>query len=66
MEGKVRGPMRMWVRCRGWWQRGERGDVPGWVMITVMTILLVSALFAMFNAQVTSFFRAGLDQLTSG
>lgn len=66
MEGKVRGPMRIWVRCRSWWLRDERGDVPGWVMITVMTILLVSALFAMFNAQVTSFFKSGLDQLTSG
>ena len=51
------------LRCRC---RDERGDVPGWVMITVMTILLVSALFAAFNAQVTSFFQSGLDSLTSG
>jgi hypothetical protein len=56
--------IRMW--CRSQWGRNERGDVPGWVMITVMTILLVSALFAVFNSEVTSFFRSGLDHLTSG
>lgn len=52
-----------WTRLRR--MRSERGDVPGWVMITVMTILLVSALFAAFNQQVTSFFQSGLDQLSS-
>jgi hypothetical protein len=58
--------MRISTGCRRRWGRDERGDVPGWVMITVMTILLVSALFAVFNAEVTSFFKSGLDHLTSG
>jgi hypothetical protein len=30
----------------------DRGDVPGWVMITVMTAILVIALLAVFREQV--------------
>lgn len=35
--------------------RDERGDVPGWVMITVMTIVIASAILTMFQHRVTSF-----------
>ena len=31
----------------------DRGDVPGWVMITVMTAIVVIALLAVFRSQVT-------------
>ena len=31
----------------------DRGDVPGWVMITVMTAIVVIALLAVFRTQVT-------------
>lgn len=41
--------------------RDERGDVPGWVMITVMTIVIASAILAIFQAQVTSFLQDTLD-----
>ncbi|GGM07752.1 hypothetical protein GCM10011594_29630 [Nakamurella endophytica] len=30
----------------------DRGDVPGWVMITVMTAIVVIALLAVFKQQV--------------
>ena len=30
----------------------DRGDVPGWVMITVMTAIVVIALLAVFREQV--------------
>lgn len=42
--------------------RTERGDVPGWVMITVMTIMIASAILIIFQDRVTSFLNATLDQ----
>ena len=41
----------LWRWCLGLWaatveHRDERGDVPGWVLITVMTAGLVSVLWA--------------------
>ena len=32
----------------------DRGDVPGWVMITVMTAIVVIALLAVFRQQVVT------------
>ncbi len=51
---------RLWWPPR-WW-RDERGDVPGWVMITVMTIVMASAIFVIFQERVTSFLRGTLDK----
>ena len=50
-----------------WWRstlmrRDESGDVPGWVMITVMTIVMASAIFVIFQERVTSFLRGTLDK----
>ena len=42
--------------------RDERGDVPGWVMITVMTIVIASAILVIFQDRVTSFLSATLNQ----
>ncbi len=54
------------MRRRLWWlrlsRRNERGDVPGWVMITVMTIVVASAIFVIFQARVTSFLQGTLDK----
>ena len=35
-------------------QDNDRGDVPGWVMITVMTAIVVIALLTVFRDQVTT------------
>ena len=35
-------------------QDSDRGDVPGWVMITVMTAIVVIALLAVFREQVVN------------
>ena len=43
-------------------RRGERGDVPGWVMITVMTIVIASAILLIFQDRVTSFLNETLNQ----
>jgi hypothetical protein len=49
---------------RRWWpgRRDERGDVPGWVMITVMTVVMASALLMMFQGAVTDFLQETLDE----
>ena len=43
-------------------QRTERGDVPGWVMITVMTIIIASAILVTFQTRVTAFLESTLNE----
>jgi hypothetical protein len=40
----------------------ERGDIAGWVMITVMTIMLAGAIMAIFTPAVTEYLESALDQ----
>ena len=40
----------------------ERGDIAGWVMITVMTIMLAGAIMAIFTPAVTDYLQSALDQ----
>jgi hypothetical protein len=40
--------------------RDERGDVPGWVLITLMTAALVSALWLVAEDQLVALFRSAL------
>lgn len=62
--------VRMWlaaaeVTCR--WaaeRRRERGDVPGWVLITVMTAGLVAGLWAIAGPQLSSMLRAALSSVS--
>ena len=44
----------------------ERGDVPGWVMITVMTAALVLAILVPFRAAIVSAVENALSAVTSG
>jgi hypothetical protein len=44
-------------------ERDERGDVPGWVMITVMTAGLVVAITAVARPQLQSMLSAALNQV---
>jgi hypothetical protein len=43
-----------------------RGDVPGWVMVTVMTAGLVVAIFAIFKGKITSAVGDAIDSVTKG
>lgn len=43
-------------------ERTERGDIPGWVMITVMTIIIAAAIMAIFQDRVTGFLNEALNQ----
>jgi len=43
----------------------ERGDVPGWVMITVMTAALVLAILVPFRAAIVDAVQNALTSVTS-
>lgn len=47
-------------------QDRDRGDVPGWVMITVMTAIVVIALLAVFQKQVTDAVNSAFDKVNKG
>ena len=44
----------------------ERGDVPGWVMITVMTAALVLAILVPFREAIVDAVHNALDSVTTG
>jgi hypothetical protein len=44
-------------------RRGERGDVPGWVMITVMTAGLVAAIWAVAGPELVAMLRDALGSV---
>lgn len=45
--------------------RDERGDVPGWVLITVMSAGLVAALWAVAGPALTGMLRDALGSVRS-
>ena len=51
------------TRVRGPAHRDERGDVPGWVLITVMTAGLVAALWAVAGPQLNSMLSEALSSV---
>jgi hypothetical protein len=60
--------LRTWLAA-GIWRperrhRSERGDVPGWVLITVMTAGLVAGLWAIAGPQLSSMLRAALSSVS--
>jgi Na+/H+ antiporter NhaD/arsenite permease-like protein len=42
----------------------ERGDVPGWVMITVMSAGLVVVIFGVFKSKITDAISHAIDSVT--
>ncbi|MEV8254884.1 hypothetical protein AB0O95_13070 [Rhodoglobus sp. NPDC076762] len=43
----------------------ERGDVPGWVLITLMTAGLVIIIWALAGPALSSVFQQAIDRVTS-
>lgn len=43
---------------------GDRGDVPGWVLITVMTAGLVTMLWTLANGTLATMFTKALSAVT--
>lgn len=44
----------------------ERGDVPGWVLITIMTAGLVTALWKFAGPALTGMFSTAIHSVTGG
>ncbi|NLT56509.1 MAG: hypothetical protein GXX79_18490 [Actinomycetales bacterium] len=58
---------RMLVRIgRAAGRGGDRGDVPGWVMITLMTAGLVLALWGVAGARLEEVFDQAMDRVLGG
>lgn len=49
------------ARLRAWAAQPERGDVPGWVLITIMTAGLVTALWLVAQPLLTSLFTSAVN-----
>ena len=52
-----------WVRARA--GGADRGDVPGWVMVTVMSAILVVAILGVFKGQITAAITHAIDSVSS-
>ena len=44
--------------------RSDRGDVPGWVLVTVMTAGLVTALWLVADEQLTTMLQRAISSVT--
>jgi Tfp pilus assembly protein PilX len=51
---------RPWTKLRRMPRRDQRGDVPGWVLITVMTAALVAGLLAIAGPELNQMLREAL------
>jgi hypothetical protein len=51
---------RIWLELAAPRSRDERGDVPGWVLVTVMTAGLVSVIWVVAEAQLRSLLSTAL------
>ncbi len=70
---------RMWVRMRGAFTRfqgrvcawvkpqveAEHGDVPGWVLITLMTAALVVVIWGVASDRLVEIFNRAMDSLSA-
>jgi len=53
--------LNLWL----WWTRprDERGDVPGWVLVTVMSVGLVTALLTFARPALVGMLRSALSSV---
>lgn len=64
MKKTIRRPLTTWVAaCSASRARDERGDVPGWVLVTVMTAGLVAALWAVAGPELERLLRQALSSV---
>lgn len=42
---------------------GERGDIPGWVMVVLMTAAIVAAVWALAEPALTRLFNDAIDEV---
>lgn len=67
MEALRKATLRAAVAATTWGQGRrrdpERGDIPGWVMITIMTAGLVTLIWSVAQTQLVDLFRKALDSV---
>jgi hypothetical protein len=54
---------RLWLEVSAPRTRDERGDVPGWVLVTVMTAGLVTVIWGVAKGQLSSMLSNALGQV---
>ena len=54
---------RLWLELSAPRVRDERGDVPGWVLVTVMTAGLVTAIWGVAKGQLSSMLSDALGSV---
>ena len=55
---------RLWVGLASPRPRDERGDVPGWVLVTIMTAGLVAGLWAVAGDTLNDLFRNSISSVS--
>jgi len=63
MEPITRSLLHLWWLARPPVARGERGDVPGWVMVTVMTAGVVALLTGILRPELSGMLRNALNSV---
>jgi hypothetical protein len=58
--------IRALLRGRAFDPREDRGDVPGWVLVTIMTAGLVAALWAVAGDMLTDAFTSAIQDTVGG
>jgi hypothetical protein len=53
-----------WLTARRSRVRGDRGDVPGWVMVCVMTAILVVAILGVFEPEIKGALSGVIDSVS--
>lgn len=61
---KLFGYLAAWLTAGRVRWRDERGDVPGWVMVTVMSAILVVAILGIFEPQIKDAISSAIDSVT--
>lgn len=62
--------LRVTARVQSMWEKivprmkDSRGDVPGWVMITLMSAVLVAALLAIAGPRLQDLFNQAIDRVS--
>jgi hypothetical protein len=52
-------------RVRGAGKDSDRGDVPGWVMVTVMSAILVVAILGVFEPEIKDAITNAIDSVSN-
>jgi hypothetical protein len=56
--------LQVWLSTMHDRHEDDRGDVPGWVMVTVMTAILVVAILGVFEPQIKSSLSGIIDSVS--